>query len=144
MSRVSLILQAGALKSYFPDSEISRYREGELTWVGTLTPSHISRGYKVRLVYARTEGVKFYVLEPKLELAPGAVSLPHVYSNADQRICLFTPLQGEWHEGMYFVRSIVPWASEWLSHYEVWAVTGDWNGGGTQPKPDSEKQDKNT
>jgi hypothetical protein len=27
--------------------------------------------------------------------------------------------------------TIVPWTAEWLVHYEIWLVTGEWYGGGT-------------
>jgi hypothetical protein len=29
--------------------------------------------------------------------------------------------------------SIVPWASEWLFFYEMWLITGEWDGGGRWP-----------
>lgn len=30
-------------------------------------------------------------------------------------------------------RTLVPWAAEWLLHYEVWTITGKWHGGGHEP-----------
>jgi hypothetical protein len=139
MKNKSLVQQEFALRSMFPGSFISRYREDKLTWVHCLTPSEICRTYKVKLQYTRSDGVSFYVLEPKLQLAEGHVSLPHVYDSALQKLCLFEP--GGWNSAMYFVHTIIPWACEWLYHYEVWVATGRWNGGGKHPKLDSEKQD---
>ncbi|MBI4547533.1 MAG: hypothetical protein HY707_06125 [Ignavibacteriae bacterium] len=139
MNRISLIYQEGALKSYFPDSQITRTREERLTWIHTITPSPVSSSYKVKLEYVRNNGIKFYVLEPKLELTRGATALPHVFSTPEQRLCLFTASKGEWHVGMWYVHTIIPWACEWLYHYEVWVVTGKWNGGGTQPQIEGEK-----
>ena len=31
---------------------------------------------------------------------------------------------------MYLAETILPWASEWLAHYEGWLYTGEWKGGG--------------
>jgi hypothetical protein len=43
---------------------------------------------------------------------------------------------------MLIATSIVPWASEWLLHYEIWRATGTWTGGGHEPKQGS-KRDSN-
>jgi hypothetical protein len=29
--------------------------------------------------------------------------------------------------------TIVPWTAEWLVHYEIWLMTGEWYGGGDWP-----------
>ena len=34
---------------------------------------------------------------------------------------------------MLLADTIVPWAAEWLMHYELWLVTGEWTGGGDHP-----------
>ncbi|MDP3668027.1 MAG: hypothetical protein Q8R50_15200 [Sediminibacterium sp.] len=130
MNRLSLMHQQGALRSYFPDSTIIRHGETELIWIHTLTPTPLSNSYKIKLHYKATEGVNVYVLEPKLALAKGKLLLPHVYSTAKQQLCLYYPDGNEFHNGMFYVRSIIPWTSEWLYHYEIWVSTGKWHGGG--------------
>jgi hypothetical protein len=55
--------------------------------------------------------------------------LPHVFGGED--LCLY--YEGEWTSEMALVETIVPWASEWLVHYELWLITGEWGGGGHQP-----------
>lgn len=130
MSRISLLHQQGALKSYFPGSTVIRHGEKELIWIHTLTPTALSKSYKVKLHYKELEGVKVYVLEPKLALAKGKFLLPHVYSTPQQRLCLYYPDGKEFHDGMFYVRSIIPWTSEWLYQYEIWVGTGVWHGGG--------------
>lgn len=130
MSRISLIYQAGALRSYFPDSEIIRKGEDELIWVGMITPTPLSGTYKVKLHYKRGVFINVFVLEPKLKMVDGATTLPHVYSTPRQQLCLYYPKNNEWHTGMFYVKSIIPWASEWLYHYEIWVGTGKWTGGG--------------
>lgn len=130
MIRVPLIHQAGALKSYFPGSEINRNGEKELVWIGRITPTPLSETYKIKLHYKRNEFINIYVLEPKLNLAKGANKLPHVYSTPKQQLCLFYPNNKEWNESMFYVKSLIPWASEWLYHYEIWVGSGEWHGGG--------------
>lgn len=144
--RISLLHQAGVLHSYFPDSSVSRTGEQSLVWEGDLQPTPLSRSYCIKLVYTRTEGMSVYVISPKLILAAGAAKLPHVYSNSEQKLCLYYPADREWHRGLYMAKTIIPWASEWLYYYELWLLTGGrWLGGGVehdQPqKNDNENND---
>jgi hypothetical protein len=141
MSRISLIHQAGALKSYFPDSKISRNREIELTWVGSITPSPLSATYTLKLHYRYNEGAEVFVIDPQpLPLAKNRNHLPHVYSTPRQRLCLYYPKGNEWNTGMYYVHTLIPWACEWLCHYELWVGTGTWHGGGIHHETEAEKQ----
>jgi hypothetical protein len=141
MNRISLLHQEGTLKSYFPGTQITRKSEMELTWTGTVTPSPLSASYTLRLHYKYKEGVKVYVTDPKpLKLAEGKTVLPHVYSTPEQRLCLYYPSGNEWDTGMYYVRTLIPWACEWLVHYECWVATGTWHGGGIHHETEAEKQ----
>ena len=36
----------------------------------------------------------------------------------------------EWNERKMIAKTIIPWTSEWLMHYEYWVTAGVWNGGG--------------
>jgi hypothetical protein len=132
---ISLIHQAGALRSYFPASKIIRHGEDQILWIGELTPTPLSETYMVKLHYRRGKFIKISVLKPRLKLAEGAKSLPHVYSTPKQELCLYYPKNNEWHPGLYYVKSIIPWASEWLYHYEIWVGTGMWHGGGIEHEP---------
>ena len=144
MSKISLIHQEGTLRSYFPRTKIIRNGEKELTWVGTVIPSPLSASYTLRLHYNYKEGAKVYVVEPKpLALAEGKIVLPHVYSTPEQRLCLYYPGGNEWDIGMYYVKTLIPWACEWLNHYELWSSTGIWHGGGIHNETEAEKQANN-
>lgn len=115
----------------FPGCNVKRYREEFLEWVCDVTPSPISENYTLKLTYKPKEGVKVYVVSPKpLALAKGKVKLPHVYSTPEQRLCLYYPNGIEWNESMLYSKTIIPWASEWLLHYECWVGNGKWKGGG--------------
>jgi hypothetical protein len=141
MNRISLIHQEGTLKSYFPNAKIERKGESELIWTGAVTPTPLSATYTLRLHYRFKKGADIYVIEPKpLQLADGKIVLPHVYSTPEQKLCLYYPIDKEWNTGMYYVKTLIPWACEWLCHYELWLSTGIWHGGGIHHETEAEKQ----
>lgn len=133
MSRISLVVQEGALKSYFPKSIIKRKGIYEFIWEGRLQPTVLSPTYTVKLHHKIGKSPKVYVLDPMpLELPAGELELPHVYSTKEQRLCLYYPKEKEWTANMLYVHSLIPWASEWLLHYELFVSTGVWHGGGIE------------
>lgn len=138
--RISLVLQEMHLDRTFPGSYIKRYREEYLIWEHVLTPTPFSNSYKVKLHYIRNNGVKFYVVEPKLQLHEGENLLPHVYSTPEQRLCLCYPNGQEWNVTKLYVDTIIPWACEWLLFYEIWFITDKWLGGGIGHKNEAEKK----
>ena len=123
----SLAQQAFALHARFPGvhAALNTHR---LVWVGELQPTSLSRLYRVELTYARRRFPRVRVLD-KLEVRVGEGSLPHVYS--DGSLCLHE--DDEWSPQMFLADTIVPWAAEWLAHYEIWLATGVWYGGGRWP-----------
>jgi len=130
-NRVSLLVQAGALKSYLPSSVIVRDKEKSLSWICTLRPTPLSLDYTVKVEYIRGKGVSAYVIDPKpLPLAKGEDELPHTYSTPEQELCLYYPGYREWHPGLLYTRTIVPWIVEWLYFYEIWLGGNGWQGGG--------------
>lgn len=139
--RVSLIIQEGILKAMFPGCTVIRDKERSLVWKHSITPTPLSDIYQLKLVYKRNDGIKVYVMNPKpLQLAKGKSILPHVYSTSEQRLCLYYPVAREWDTSMLYTKTIIPWASEWLYHYEFWVGTGIWNGGGIHHETEAEKQ----
>jgi hypothetical protein len=108
------------------DVTITRSR---LAWRGELQPSPLSRIYTLRLTYADghpTPAVT--VVRPQLR-TDEVESLPHVYPGDE--LCLCYPW--EWDAGQLIARTIIPWASEWLLHFEIFKATGRWHGGGHDP-----------
>jgi len=134
-NRLSLAVQHAALRSMFPQSEIKGFMGQSISWNYILKPTPLSASYRVLLKYSINKGLKFYVTDPKpLTLAPGEITLPHVYSTPEQRLCLYYPDGTEWNPMMLYTTTIIPWAVEWLAHYEIWVSTGKWHGGGTNHK----------
>jgi hypothetical protein len=132
MNSLSIAQQAGALRSYFPDSRVTTTAAYALTWVASVTPKPLCDTYQLRLHYVLGHRPHIFVVEPKLVLAPGWTKLKHVWSTERQELCVYYPKWHEWHPGLYLVKTVVPWASEWLYHYEIWAGTGVWHGGGIE------------
>jgi hypothetical protein len=73
------------------------------------------------------------VLSPKLELAEGKKEIPHMYNQ--KRLCLHYPKYREWTPKKLLSKTIIPWISDWLYHYESWLATGEWLGGGIEHAP---------
>lgn len=75
-----------------------------------------------------------FVLEPVLRPREGEafVDVPHLQfdssSPEDSALCLYDPDEGEWNPTMLIADTTVPWASEWLHHYELWHADGVWYG----------------
>ncbi|WP_069130045.1 hypothetical protein [Rhodohalobacter halophilus] len=146
MNRIPLSSQAGALKSYFPDSKVTFSNEISLSWTHTVTPTPVSDSYTLKLTYKKGSGVDVFVVDPKrLKLAKGKKRLPHVYSHKKQELCLYYPSaevrERKWYPDMFLVHTVVPWAVEWLEFYEYWLGKGDWHGGGIHPTSKKEEHE---
>jgi hypothetical protein len=102
---------------------------GRLIWAGTLTPTPLSDTYTMQITYRPGEPApEVRILSPEIH-APEGGTLPHVYPG--ELLCLCYP--HEWNDGKMISRTIVPWAAEWLLHYEIWVATDTWRGGGHEP-----------
>ncbi len=123
-----MYIQQNALQLMFRDSYIT-ISSKRLIWKGYITPSPLSNTYQLRLVYEKGKNPKVFVLQPELSIPQGN-KLPHVYSEEKKQLCLYYPNGKEWNGKKLIAKTIIPWASEWLYHYEIWVATDFWNGGG--------------
>jgi len=119
---LTMAQQAFGLRSVFPGAELA-LKPGKLSWTGRLQPSDLSRVYTVQITYTRGRCPAVRVLAPKLKPTENGF-LPHTYDNGT--LCLHEA--GQWDATMLIVDTIVPWAAEWLLHYEIWLATGEWFG----------------
>ena len=108
-----------------PLSRSTKLKRGALRWEGELQPTPLSERYLVEITASEGKRPTVLVLAPALR-APEDHRLPHTF--AGERLCLCYPWQ--WNRGLAIARTIVPWTSEWLLHYEIWLATGHWHGGG--------------
>jgi hypothetical protein len=121
--------QAYYLTTAFPQFRITAMRN-DLRCIGALQPTPTSNKYTIELRYQVPTRPKVRVTHPHLRLAAGHSRLPHVFDGDE--LCLYT--LGEWRSDLKISEFIIPWVSLWLAFYEVWLITGEWLGGGHEPR----------
>lgn len=127
--QLTAIMQGARLKSLFPSSNFKLLNHGlGMKWEGFIQPNPISPPYHISITYL--QGKHPITKVHSSLIIPEGKKLPHVYSQSKKELCLYYPKDNEWHKGLWIVETILPWASEWLYHYENWVVTGHWKGGG--------------
>src|SRR2546426_4633665 len=125
--RLNVAKQALDFLRLFPRSEV-RTGPGWVTWIGELKPTEQSQTYRVMIEYRGYGRPVITILSPKL-VPPDGKKLVHIFEG--DHPCVHMP--DDWHPSMYIARTIVPWLSEWLFHYEIYRATGVWTGGGHEP-----------
>ena len=124
---ISVAKQGAALSAKIPGSQ-ARVRSSRLRWTACVCPSPLSRKYDIEVSYSLASSPRVRVLRPELRTREGE-SLPHVYG--DGSLCLY--YRGDWSRSLLLAETVLPWAVEWLLHYEVWLATGTWRGEGIHP-----------
>ena len=109
-----------------------RTARNQLDVVGDLQPTVTSDVYTVRIRYKLGRAPRVAVSNPTLQPLADGTPVPHVYQ--DLTLCLYYPKLGEWGPHLLLIKTIVPWAMEWLYYYEAWHATGEWLGGGEHPR----------
>jgi hypothetical protein len=112
-------------------------------WEGTIKPHPLSRTYNVLVTYTQRGNPKCIVTSPNLEQLAGDRDIPHIYGNdAKHRgtaLCLFLPKIkkenkiNEWQPNSFVADTIIPWAALWLTYFEEWLYSNNWQGGGKHP-----------
>jgi hypothetical protein len=124
---------------------VAQLRNGLLAFDYSAQPTPLSRTYDLRLTYRRGEKPQTRVLSPNVaELAEDHGSIPHLYEHAHPvSLCLYLPKSREWGPEMSLAHTVIPWAVDWLFHFEAWLATGEWSGGGEHPRPTTPKKSDN-
>lgn len=122
---LTVAVQKFFLSQVFPGSFCKIYGR-DLFWRGQITPSPLSATYEVVVKYQEKGSPRVFVENPKL-VAPEGKKLPHIYQEGN--LCLYYS-RDEWNGNKLIAETILPWALEWLIHYEIWRATGEWHGGG--------------
>lgn len=122
--------QALRMRAYWANFT-SKWSAGSVVWSGVLQPTPLSAAYLIRIRYALGSHPETRVVLPTLRDISGGGGIPHTYP--DGSLCLYRPSYGEWTSRRFIADTIVPWASLWLAHYELWLATGEWHGGGEHP-----------
>jgi len=140
---VSLVNQKIAFLQSFPETQCS-VKKGTLHWNGLISPTPISKEYPVEIIYRLKKSPRVFVKDDTIAEI-NTEKIPHKFfvdkENNKIAICLYT--NGEFTSQEWIYKTIIPWATEWLFHYEIWRATGTWCGGGKHPhKGDQIRQDK--
>ena len=117
------------LRALYPDGMAQIIRT-KLLWRNIFRPSAFSREYRVQIEYQCGEWPRTRVLSPSLRALAEKRKIPHIYPLPGDPLCLFYSHAREWNPSMVIAKTIVPWACEWLLHFEAWLFTDVWEGGG--------------
>jgi hypothetical protein len=109
-------------------------RRGEANWVGQITPTKMSDTYTIRVTYQAPRRPVVEVITPALRSLPNK-RIPHRFSGGD--LCLH--LHGQWTANQFIANTIIEWTALWLFFYEVWLITGEWEGEGHEPEAGKKK-----
>ncbi|MCC6655244.1 MAG: hypothetical protein IT231_08770 [Flavobacteriales bacterium] len=127
-SVLSIAKQAGMLKHMYPQCQVVTSPD-HLRWTCSIQPHPHCATYEVLIEYDLGFVPKAYIDSPKL-FCHADVKLPHCNDQESQWLCLSYNRAKDWTSSMFIAKTTVPWTSEWLVHYEIWCVTGTWEGGG--------------
>ena len=128
-SKISLVHQLSDVRNEY-SSFSGRITLSGLKLLGAIQPTPISREYEVQIDVPKTGQPRIEVVSPELQTRDGE-NIPHRYP--DGSLCLYYPPSREWRRELFLSETLIPWAAEWLYFYEVWLVTGTWQGGGIHP-----------
>lgn len=105
-------------------------KQGALTVKGGLSPTPRSIEYNFIINYRPKTKISVRITNPELKRNFNGEIIPHLYSQKRQVLCLYYPAYGEFNSTKLISKTIIPWISLWLYHYENWHITGVWEGGG--------------
>ena len=136
LKRRSAHAQLNRMEHLWPDFRMTlRDRNRCIVWAGPLRGFQMRYHVEVSWEWSNTKATpRVYVLNPPIAPRPGTdfIDLPHLIYDKEfperSALCLFDPDAREWNNTMLIADRIVPWASEWLHHYEFWHLDGIWRG----------------
>lgn len=128
------------MRGRWPLLRIADADVGSISWIGPLRG--FQRPFLVRVVWWFQPIEKPYVqlMDPPLKPREGAnyEAIPHLIYYGDRpelsALCLFDPDGREWEPTMLIADTTIPWAADWLKHYEFWHYDGIWRGKSVGPE----------
>lgn len=128
------IQQLIGLKKNFGNGEW-HVKKNILHWQGVIRPVPVSREYVIRMIYKFGSKPSIYIVKPNLKELSKGRQVPHLYSQKEQKLCLYMPIYMEWKPNQHISTTIIPWIYLWLFYFEEWLFSNEWKGGGERPKP---------
>jgi hypothetical protein len=111
-----------------------------MSWVGPLRGFQQPYWIGVSWSFQTLEKPHVQLIDPPLKPRKGAryEEIPHLIYYDDKPelspLCLFDPDGHEWKPTMLIADTTVPWAADWLKHYEFWLYDGIWRGKSVGPE----------
>jgi hypothetical protein len=136
----SLGAQIDRMKHAWPSFEHAMTADGHSIWRGEVRP--YQQTYKIGVYWKVESSQKPWVilLDPKLTPRKNGTfeEIPHLlFNDGDPELsglCLFDPDGNEWSNKRLIADTTLPWAFEWLQHYEFWRYDGIWRGKSIGPE----------
>ncbi|PSJ71768.1 hypothetical protein C7N43_37635 [Sphingobacteriales bacterium UPWRP_1] len=117
-----------SLSTYQKHTIVSRYsflkcriENGTLICTGELQPEYCDR-YKIRIEFREGYAPLVFITSPHIEPR----SAIHMYKEGC--LCLFYPGEFKWRNTTKIAEYTIPWIVEWVLYYEIWKITGKWEG----------------
>lgn len=126
----TIVEQMASIRTVYPHFEVQYSRESLLA-KGKIQPTSRSCNYTIVIEYKYRCQPTIKVIEPQLMRNFNNEKIPHTYLG--EFLCLYRPKYNEFKWSDFISATIIPWTSLWLYYYEIWHVTGEWEGGGEHP-----------
>lgn len=132
---ISVIIQKLNIKRKYKDIILMNKKTMALEVNLKVKPTESSQEYTIKVLYSSlNDKPKVYVLCPEIKKRNEDSKIPHNYGlklvegKECIQLCLF--YKRDWDNTMNISDTIIPWACEWLYFYELWYISGVWQGGG--------------
>lgn len=98
-----------------------RIENGVLIAKGKLQPE-LCNEYEFQIKFRNDFAPQVFILSPEIEAKPEI----HMYDNGS--LCLFYPKEQPWKNSNLIAEYIIPWIVEWIYYYEIYLLSGKWEG----------------
>ncbi|MBN1181185.1 MAG: hypothetical protein JXB49_02785 [Bacteroidales bacterium] len=100
----------------------TRINDGVLVCTGEIQPDPLCNSYKIRIEYMAGNQPQVYIKSPEL------IESNQIHVYREGFLCLFDPSETRWKDNMKLSEYTIPWLVEWILYYELWQLTGKWEG----------------
>lgn len=141
--RLSLAQQACILKQRHPES-VCKIRQGSLYCrIDEFRACGCSHRYSLEIIKDPGKPAEVWLSGDALRKCANLKTIPHIYdsSEAKRKVMLCLSYK-DWQPSQAYTDTFIPWAMEWILHFEAWLYTGEWNGGGKHPQQSQARANK--
>lgn len=115
-------LQQRWIEQTYPGVFTCSVHKGMLTCVGTIRPTDECDAYRICIKYVSGEPPQVFITSHKIKPRKTI----HMYNNG--ALCLHYPPDINWKHRTSVAAYTIPWILEWVVCYELWKLTGKWEG----------------